>query len=354
MRGFSLMKTVRVGIIGSGNVSYRHAVQLAETESAHIVAVADPSESSRSQFYDFAHPILDKVLEEDPSLKDPIDRARQDAQEAEYYESYEHMLGDVSLDAVIVESPNKFHRRHVGDALEAGVHVLTEKPMVVNAQEARDILDLARANNRLVAVAYHRHFVPAFRYMRDVIDHGGLGDVRNVSYLLCQDWHTYAHRSWRTDPEMAGAGHILDSGSHILDAALWVTGLSAASVFAQTENFDLDVDVNTALTVDFSNGALGDIMLAGHTSIPFNEDLTIIGSEGAFLYRGGEFCHIDGDGATIDVDLPDVSSNCDRNFIDAILKEDSLEIPGECALRVAELTDAALESASSSKLVTLH
>jgi len=352
-RGFLGMKTVRVGLIGCGNVSFRHAVQLAETESAHIVAAADPNDSSRTQFYDFTHPVLDKVLEDDPSLRDPIERARQDAQTAEYYESYAHMLESESLDAVIVESPNVFHRRHIGDALEAGVHVLTEKPMAVTGGEVRELLELAKTNGCLLGVAYHRHFVPVFRYMRDVIEHGGLGDIRNVSYLLCQNWYVYGQRSWRTDPGMAVAGHLMDSGSHILDASFWVTGLCAASVFAQTECFDLDVDVNATLTVNFSNGAIGDVTLIGHTSIPFNEDITIVGSEGAFLYRGGEFCHIDSAGNPIDMQLDEAVSNSDRNFVDAILGNERFDISGECALPVAELTDAALRSAGTGELVTV-
>jgi len=348
------MDTVRVGLIGCGNVAFRHAVQLAETEAGHIVAVADPSNTNRTRFYDFAHPVLERVLQNDPSLREPIERARRGAQDADYFETYEHMLESTELDAVIVETPSRFHKQQIEDALAADLHVLVEKPMVANADEAARVLELAGERERLLAVAYHRHFVPEFRYMREVIEHGGLGDVRNVSYLLYQNWYGNVRGTWRTDAELAVAGHLIDTGSHIVDAALWVTGLTAASVFAQTENFDLDVDVNSALTVIFANGALGSIHLIGQTSLPFGEDLTIDGSEGAFLYRQGEFCHIDGNGDPIDIDLPPPTSNCDRNFIDAILKTDTLDISGECALQVARLTDAALESARSSRRVTLH
>jgi len=348
------MDKVRVGLIGCGNVAFRHGVQMAETGKARIVAVADPSNESRTQFYDFAHPILDRVLEEDPSLRDPIELARRDAQESEYFEDYEHMLQSAKLDAVVVESPHAFHKQQITDALEAGVHVLVEKPMAVTAAEVAKVIKLAEERGLFVAVAYHRHFVPEFRYVRDIIQHGGLGDVRNISYLLYQNWYGNVQGTWRTDPELAVAGHLMDTGSHIVDAMLWVTGMSAASVFARTENFDLDVDVNSVLAIEFSNGALGSVSLIGRTPLPFGEDLTIDGTEGAFLYRQGEFCHIDGNGEPIEADLPPATSNCDMNFIDAILQKDTLEISGECALQVARLTDAALRSARTARRVTLH
>jgi len=347
------MDTVRVGLIGCGNVAFRHGVQLAETGAAHVVAVADPSDSSRTRFYDFAHPVLERVLEEDPSLRDPIDQASRDAQDAEYFEAYQHMLESADLDAVVVESPHIFRRQQIADALDAGVHVLVEKPMVVSTEEAAEVVELAKERDLMLAVAYHRHFVPEFRYMREVVQHGGVGEVRYVSYLLYQDWYSHARGTWRTDAELAAAGHLIDTGSHVIDAMLWITGMNAASVFAQTENFDLDVDVNSVLTVDFSNGALGGISLIGQTDIPFGEDLTISGTEGAFLYRQGEFCYIDGDGETVEVDLPLPTSNCDRNFIDAILGKSKLDIPGECALQVAKFTDAALESARTGRIVTV-
>jgi len=349
------MDTVRVGFIGCGNVAFRHAVQLAEIEDARVVAVADPSNASRTRFYDFAHPILERVLAEDPSLSDPVETARRSAQDADYFEEYTHMLESARLDAVVVESPHKFRRQQIADALDMGLHVLVEKPMVTSADEAAEVIELAKERDCVLAVGYHRHFVPEFQYMREVIQHGGLGDVLSVSYLLYQNWYGTAEETWRADPDLAAGGHLIDTGSHIVDAVLWVTEMNVASIFAQIDNLDLDVDVNSVLTVNFSNGALGDIALIGQTSLPFGEELTISGSEGAFLYRQGEFCHVDADGEAIDLELPMPTSNCDRNFIDAILGRDTLEIDGgQCALRVARLTDAAYKSARTEKLVPVR
>lgn len=136
-----------------------------------------------------------------------------------------------------------------------------------------------------------------------------------------------------------------DSGSHLLDILLWMTGLEPDGVTAYIDNLDTEVDINSALSVKFTNGAIGNISVLGN-SPSFREDIEIWGSKAAVHYYNGDLTYI-----CAGVPEPfqptglPYRSNPDQNFIDAILGRDEVQAPAICGLRVVQLTQAAWESA---------
>ena len=144
-----------------------------------------------------------------------------------------------------------------------------------------------------------------------------------------------------------------DSGSHLLDIILWMTGLEVEQVQAYVENFDSEVDINSALSIRFRNGAMGNISVVGNAPARgMWEDITIWGTKAAVYMRQGSIAIKTADSGEVyePTGLPG-GTNPDRNFVDAILGRDEVQVPPECGLRVIELTEAAWRSAETGRPV---
>jgi len=317
---------VRIGLIGCGGMANQHLRWLKEIPEAEVVALNDPARAS-----------LDRTLEKNPELKS-----------AAVYGDHAALLADPRVDAVQIHSPHTLHFQQAMDAFAAGKHVLLEKPMVTRAEHAYTLLDAYERSGRVLMISYQRHFQKEFRYARRVIQSGELGEVQYLAALQGQEWMRGTRGSWRQTQELSGGGQINDSGSHLIDIILWVSGLRAAEVSAYQEFFDTPVDINTAASIRFTSGALGTLSVVGNAP-RWWEDITFYGSGGALYIRQGQpLLHQDANGRRVDTADIGESTTPDRNWIDAILGRAEVQVPPSCGLAVIELTEAAWESAKSS------
>lgn len=320
---------LRIGFFGAGGIAIGHYHRLLATKKALVVALNDPNENSIRQFHNHC-PGSEKL---------PV------------YADYQDMLKKETLDGVVILSPHTLHYRQITDSLNLGLHVLSEKPMVCAIQHAKALIERAKAKKRVLMLSYQRHFEPAFRYMRDQILHGKLGDVQYVQAIQSQEWLRLTRGTWRQDPLLSGGGQLNDSGSHLIDIVMWVTGMKVKEVFARCEYFDAKVDINSSLTMKFENGALGSMSVIGNAP-SWYEDHSIVGSKGAlYLRQGLGLIHLDAAGKPVNVKLPKYKKDPDSNFIDVILGKDEPQTPPECGLRTIEVTEAAWRSAASGKPV---
>ena len=141
------------------------------------------------------------------------------------YATLEALLRDPDVDAVWIASPNHLHEEHARMALEAGKHVLAEKPLAITGGAARDLADLAERRERRLAVGYQGRFHPALRELHARVREGALGEV---AYIRAS-WQTRYARlpdAWRLRPSTSGGWAIMDIGTHALDAALWLAGFA--------------------------------------------------------------------------------------------------------------------------------
>jgi predicted dehydrogenase len=231
--------------------------------------------------------------------------------------------------------------------------VLTEKPMVCTVEHAHRVIERSRELNKVLLVSYQKHGVPIYRYIKQQIEAGELGDVQYVAGLQNQNWYRLTQGTWRQSPALSGGGQLNDSGSHLLDILLWTTGLAVETVFCHQENFGSEVDINTALSLRFRNSAVGTISIIGNAPGGMWEDLTIYGSRGSIYTRDsgvrGEVRRfqqrfVDRSDVITDPELPAACSP-DANFVDAIRGRAEVLSPATCGLRVIELTEAAWRSA---------
>lgn len=321
---------VRIGLIGCGGIAHLHVSQLMEIPEAQIVALNDINREC-----------VDSLVAHFPKL-----------QGVPVYHDYKQMMDEIEMDAVEIATPHTLHFQQAMHALDKGLHVLIEKPMVCTVEDAKNLIAKQKATGKVVLLSYQRHYMPEFRYMKRVVEEGKLGETMYISALLCQNYKNAVAGTWRLNPDLSGGGQLNDSGSHVIDAILWVSGLTVDEVYAKIDNRGTPVDIDSAIAVKFSNGALGTVSIVGDAPV-WHEDYTISGEQGAILYRNGNLTRYDASGQAVEItDMPE-RSNPDRNFIGAILGREEVECPTICGLRVIELTEAAWNSGKQNRPIEL-
>jgi len=316
------MGKIRVGIIGVGGISYGHIRNFLASPDAEIVALVDIDPKR-----------LTTAVEKVPELAG-----------VPTFSDYKDMLKAGGLDAVEISTPHTLHFEMIMNSLDAGLHVLCEKPMVCTTPDAKKVMAKAEETGKVLMISYQRHFQPQYRYIKQLCDSGELGEITYIAALQCQGWKKGVAGTWRQIPELSGGGQLNDSGSHLLDMVLWLSGLTAKSVHAYIDNRETPVDINSAVAVSFTNGAQGTISVVGESTCGWHEDFTIWGTKGTVFYRNGRLTQCSETGEmTEPTDLPP-GGNHDQGFCDVILGREKNWVPPICGLRVIELTEAAWKS----------
>jgi predicted dehydrogenase len=156
------------------------------------------------------------------------------------YASLDELLSDDQVEVVHVTSPNHLHHPQVVAILDAGRHVICEKPLAMTSDESADLVRrAAAAPGRVAAVNFNIRFYPINQHLRDVVAAGELGEVRLLTGHYFQDWLLLpTDWNWRLEPERGGALRAVgDIGSHWLDLTSFVTGRRVEMVLADLETF---------------------------------------------------------------------------------------------------------------------
>jgi predicted dehydrogenase len=153
---------------------------------------------------------------------------------APVYESYEALLDDARVDVVHLTTPNHLHYSQVKLALEAGKHVVCEKPLALTAEESGELLALAEQSGLVHCTNFNLRFYPQVQQARELAHDGALGEIWNVHGGYLQDWlQQETDWNWRLEPDKSGDLRAVgDIGSHWCDLAQFLTGLRIEAVFA--------------------------------------------------------------------------------------------------------------------------
>lgn len=155
------------------------------------------------------------------------------------YESYEAMLADPDIHAVHIASPNHAHADQVRLALDAGKHVVCEKPLALSSADTSDLVARASASGLIHAVCFNIRFYPSAHQAAAMVRNGDIGAPRFVTGSYLQDWLLLpTDWNWRLEPESAGGlRSVADIGSHWLDLARFITGKRVTDVMADLHTF---------------------------------------------------------------------------------------------------------------------
>jgi predicted dehydrogenase len=295
-------------------------------------------------------------------------------------EDYRDVLA-AGVDLVVVASPSGLHHEHAKAALEAGAHVLVEKPVTIDPSEAWELVQIAEAQQRALVVSFGWNYRPMVVEARRLMAERGIGDVEQVTIHmasvtreLLSDTGSYPDadpvavpesRTW-VDRRLSGGGYGQAQLSHALGLSLWLTDLRGAEAFAfMTSPLDAPVELHDAVAMRFDNGAIGTMSggscHAGANGNKHQLEMRAIGSEGQFhidlereivwLWRH------DGVEVRLELDPGDGAYDCDgpvHTLVDLALgKEVPNHSPGELGARTVELLDAAYRSAATGEVAAV-
>lgn len=319
--------SVSVAILGCGNMAGAHAVRFAARSDVRIVAVCDVSEAVCKAF------IGKHLVGYTPTPA--------------IFTSAKEMYAAAKPDGVVIVTPHTMHYAHAVEALDAGVHVLMEKPMVTNAQDAHKLNAKVKETGKVFIIGYNTSCSPELAHIRDIIRNGSLGKLELISGYLMQDWQKATAGTWRQKPELSGGGQAYDSGAHMLNSLCWAVESNVKEVFAFVENNGTAVDINSVINIRFENGAMASLAVGGN--MPGNTAGMVMAFAGGRIefdpwnatymriFKGNE-----------QIKYPQVTgkpTTPNDNFIDTILGKDKPRTNPANGIIQCELMDAIYESA---------
>ncbi len=208
------MSKLKVGVIGTGFIGPAHIEALRRLGNIDVIALAD-------------------VDEETAKTKAAMLNVEN------YYGDYRKLLADSNITAVHICTPNNLHYKMSKEALQAGKHVICEKPLAISSDQAEELVKLAAEKKLANAVHFNFRYYPLMRQVKMMVEKGEFGKLFAVHGSYLQDWLFYpTDYNWRLEPELSGKSRaIADIGSHWIDLIEYVTGLKIIEVFADFATF---------------------------------------------------------------------------------------------------------------------
>jgi predicted dehydrogenase len=173
--------------------------------------------------------------------------------------SFEAVLADPSIDAVVLATPHSMHAEQIVAAARAGKHVFTEKPLGLTAGQSASAVQACAEHNVTLAVGYNWRFQPALQEIARMLADGRLGKLLHIEGNFCgPSVYRFGRDHWRQDRDEAPAGGMTGRGVHVVDAMLYLAG-AIESVYAQSLRLvqDFGADDTTSMLFRFKRGATG-------------------------------------------------------------------------------------------------
>ncbi len=348
------MKKLRAGVIGLGMGS-AHAAAFAHCENSELAAIADVKAEALERIGD----------------KHGVEKRYEDGLE---------MIKNEDLDIVCVATPNKLHKTMTIAALEAGAHVICEKPMAMNAAEAQDMLDAADKAGKRLMINFSFRFHPTSLALKREVDAGVLGDVYFARSVWLRRLGAPTWGAWFLQKDGAGGGPLIDLGVHRLDLALWLMGhpkptwvMATAhdkilKKVAAKKGIDCSVEDFAGAFIKFEDGSALELEAswASHIKRWEHMETRLMGTDGGLIqYNVGDGYDFDAElyvernGCRYDIKphlvqdgvrpnpIVDDTNGSMQHFVDAIINDKPHIATGEEGHVVMQLLDAIYESAAT-------
>jgi predicted dehydrogenase len=341
---------IKVGIIGAGGIARgAHIPSYQRLKDVEIMAVCDINEEAAKQ-------------------------AAKDFNIPRVFSDYNDLLKLRELDAVSVCTPNAFHAPATIAALNAGKHVLCEKPMALNAKEGKAMVDAAKKNKKLLQVGFHMRFEAGSQLLKRFIEVGELGEIYYARAIFLRrrgipSWGVFTRK------DLQGGGALVDIGVHILDLVIWLMGSPkpvsvsgmACTKFGNREGIvnpwgkwdvkKFDVDDFAVAFVKFNTGAGLILETSWAANVDNPGSSMILGTEGGCqldppkIYKQQRDTLVD---LTPIVPRGEEGHNAEvRRFIEAIREGLPSPVPGEEALEINKIMDGIYESSETGREVRI-
>lgn len=252
--------TVRVGILGGGNISDTHARAALEIPGVEIAAMyggnVERTGALVEKYGGTLHTDIDSFLSHRP------------------------------MDVVLIGSPSGLHAEQAKAAVEQGLHVLAEKPLDVSTAKVDELLTEADRKGVKIGVFFQNRAAPDIAWLKRLVESGGLGEVFLASAQV--KWYRpaeyYGSSRWRGTWELDGGGALMNQGIHTVDLLLWLLG-DASRIYANTRTalHDIEVEDTVVATLEFANGAVATLEATTAAYPGFPRRLELTGSNGTVV-----------------------------------------------------------------------
>ncbi len=263
------MEKVKIGIIGMGGMGTNHAEYLSagEIEEAELTAVCDVREAR-------------------------LEWARQNlGPGVQVFDSADALLAAGAADAVLIATPHYFHPPLAIQALESGLHVMSEKPAGVYTRQVREMNEAAARSGKVFGVMFNQRNRGEHQKLKELVDSGELGEIVRTNYLIT-DWFRaqsyYDGGGWRATWAGEGGGVLVNQCPHNLDLWQWICGMPerVRAFVGMGKYHDIEVDDDVTAYVEYENGATG-VFITTTGEAPGTNRLEISGDRGKLLLEDG-------------------------------------------------------------------
>jgi predicted dehydrogenase len=221
------MQSFNWGIIGPGNIANTFAKAIASSKKGKILAVASRSKERATQFANTYN--IEKI-----------------------YSDYEQMLTDPDIDIIYIATPHNFHYQQAKLCLEAGKHVLVEKPCTVNAEQMKKLVAIAQRNNLLLQEALWSRFMPCLSQLRQLLKEGIIGDIQYIQSDIGFAFQN-KEKSRLLKAELAG-GSLLDLGIYSITVSQFFLQEHPDKILAMGQLTDQNVDSHVLANMQYPSG----------------------------------------------------------------------------------------------------
>jgi predicted dehydrogenase len=326
-----MTKKTRVTIIGCGGMARHHIRQmLKQTDTTEIPVVCEPDPKMYSLTTEL---FTQEGLEPPVNIPDDVKLLKEYAGK---------------LDAAFIITPHAFHHDQTRNCMEAGLDVLLEKPMVMNAKEARSLMEIRHRTQKLLVVAFPGSLSPQVRQAVKLLRSGELGKLQSISATVWQGWGPGTVNTWRQKPELSGGGFLFDTGAHMLNTVVDLAGEEFVEVAAYLDNYGHPVETLGVVIGRLASGALVSLHGSGETIPSCASDVRVFCSK-AMLRTGiwGERLEMQkvGESEFTEVPVP-ASLGVWEQFLAVRNGTMANPCPPEVGLRMSRLYDAIKASAA--------
>jgi predicted dehydrogenase len=322
---------VRLAMIGCGGMARHHTRRILQQQATtRIVAACEPSGQA---YEDFCALFEDAGAEPPPNQPELATLLKERAGE---------------IDAAFIITPHAMHHDQAQACLEAGLDVLLEKPMVMNAAEAESLIKTRDRTGGLLVVSFNGSLSPQVRTAVRLLRSGELGPILNISAVVWQNWKMATTGAWRQDPVMSGGGFLFDTGAHMLNTVSDLVGEDFVEVAAWLDNRSTPVDILGTVMARTASGALVTLNGCGDAIKSCHSDVRVFCTQ-AILRTGiwGERLELQRQGQErlMPVRVP-ASMGQWEQFLRVRSGQMTNPCPPEIGLRMAKLWDAVQASAA--------
>jgi predicted dehydrogenase len=323
-------RPIQAAIVGCGSMARHHMRSiLQQQDTTHIPIVCEPSPESYRAMCEVFESAGVALPPNEPDLERLLSKHA------------------ANLDAAFIITPHAYHHDHALACLEAGLDVLLEKPMVMNADEARSLIDARDRTGRLLVVAFNGSLSPQIRTAVRMLRSGDLGELLSISATVWQGWGPGTAGRWRQQPEISGGGFMFDTGAHMLNTVADLAGEDFAQVAAWLDTRGRPVDTLGMVMGRLESGAWVTLHGCGETIRTCESGVWVFCTE-AILYTDvwGKWLQIKRQGSTDFEEVPvPISLGVWEQFLAVRDGRIANPSPPEVGLRMARLWDAIRASA---------